>query len=76
MEAGNRCFDFNVPEEINRKIADHTSDINLCYAENSRRNLITEGFPENRIFVSPLKSTLSINAFSTFAPNRVACFRN
>jgi UDP-N-acetylglucosamine 2-epimerase (non-hydrolysing) len=61
MEAGNRCFDFNVPEEINRKIADHTSDINLCYAENSRRNLITEGFPENRIFVtgSPMFEVLN-----------------
>ena len=61
MEAGNRCFDFNVPEEINRKIADHTSDINLCYAENSRRNLIREGFPENRIFVtgSPMFEVLN-----------------
>ncbi len=60
MEAGNRCFDFNVPEEINRKIADHISDINLCYSENSRRNLISEGFPENRIFVtgSPMYEVL------------------
>ena len=61
MEAGNRCFDFNVPEEINRKIADHTSDINLCYAENSRRNLIREGFPEQRLFVtgSPMFEVLN-----------------
>ena len=43
MEAGNRCFDQNVPEEINRKIADHLSDINLCYTENSRKYLLAEG---------------------------------
>ena len=44
MEAGNRCFDQNVPEEINRKIVDHISDINLPYTEHSRRYLISEGF--------------------------------
>ena len=40
MEAGNRCFDQNVPEEINRKIVDHISDINLPYTEHSRRYLL------------------------------------
>ncbi|MBN1898917.1 MAG: UDP-N-acetylglucosamine 2-epimerase, partial [Spirochaetes bacterium] len=44
MEAGNRCFDQNVPEEINRKMVDHISDINLPYTEHSRRYLLSEGF--------------------------------
>jgi len=50
MEAGNRCFDQNVPEEINRKIADHLADINLCYTENSRKYLLAEGFRKDHIF--------------------------
>jgi UDP-N-acetylglucosamine 2-epimerase (non-hydrolysing) len=56
MEAGNRCFDQNVPEEINRKISDHISDINLAYTEHSRRYLISEGFRKDHIFItgSPL----------------------
>lgn len=60
MEAGNRCFDQNVPEEINRKISDHISDINLCYTENSRRYLLSEGFRKDHVFVtgSPLKEVL------------------
>ena len=49
MEAGNRCFDDRVPEEINRRIVDHTSDINLPYTEHARRYLIAEGFPADRI---------------------------
>lgn len=61
MEAGNRCFDQNVPEEINRKIVDHISDINLPYTEHSRRYLLSEGFKKEHIFVtgSPLKEVLS-----------------
>lgn len=57
MEAGNRCFDQNVPEEINRKIADHISDINLVYTQNSLRYLLSEGFRKDHIFItgSPLK---------------------
>ncbi|ARF08709.1 UDP-N-acetylglucosamine 2-epimerase [Catovirus CTV1] len=51
MEAGNRCFDFRVPEEINRKIVDHTSDINLCYTVNSKNYLINEGFTKDNVFV-------------------------
>lgn len=49
MEAGNRCFDQRVPEEINRKIVDHISDINLPYSSISRQNLLLEGFPSDRI---------------------------
>ena len=60
MEAGNRCFDMNVPEETNRKIIDHISDFNLCYTEHARRHLISEGLPHRRIYVtgSPMKEVL------------------
>jgi UDP-N-acetylglucosamine 2-epimerase (non-hydrolysing) len=63
MEAGNRCFDQNLPEEINRKIVDHISDINLPYTENSRRYLLSEGFRKEHIFVtgSPMTEILKIN---------------
>jgi UDP-N-acetyl-L-fucosamine synthase len=61
MEAGNRCFDQNVPEEINRKISDHISDINLTYTEHSRRYLLSEGFRKDHVFVtgSPLREVLN-----------------
>jgi UDP-N-acetylglucosamine 2-epimerase (non-hydrolysing) len=49
MEAGNRCFDARVPEETNRKIVDHTSDINLTYSDIAREYLLREGFPSDRI---------------------------
>ena len=57
MEAGNRCWDWNVPEMINRKIVDHISDINLPYTEHSRRYLLAEGLDGKNIFVtgSPMK---------------------
>lgn len=60
MEAGNRSFDRNVPEESNRKIVDHTSDFNLVYTEHARRHLIAEGFPQRRIYNSgsPLREVL------------------
>mgnify|MGYP001544343888 CR=1 FL=1 len=60
MEAGNRCFDQNAPEEINRKIVDHISDINLPYTEHSRRYLLSEGFRKEHIFVtgSPMSEVL------------------
>ena len=63
MEAGNRCFDENVPEEINRRIVDHISDINLPYTEHSRRYLISEGIRGDRIFVtgSPMREVLEKN---------------
>jgi len=61
MEAGNRSFDFNVPEEINRRIIDHTADFNLVYTENSRRHLLSEGLPHRRIYVtgSPMFEVLN-----------------
>ena len=49
MEAGNRCFDQRVPEETNRKIADHISDINLTYSDISREYLLREGLPPDRV---------------------------
>jgi UDP-N-acetylglucosamine 2-epimerase (non-hydrolysing) len=60
MEAGNRCFDFRVPEEINRKIVDHTSDINLTYSDIAREYLLREGFPADQIIKtgSPMKEVL------------------
>ena len=61
MEAGNRCFDFNVPEEINRRVVDHVSDINLAYTENARRYLIAEGKRDDSVYVtgSPMAEVLS-----------------
>jgi UDP-N-acetylglucosamine 2-epimerase len=60
MEAGNRCFDMRVPEEINRRIVDHVSDINLCYTEHGRRYLLAEGLPADRVMKtgSPMKEVL------------------
>lgn len=52
MEAGNRCYDDRVPEETNRRVIDHSSDILLPYTERSRQNLIREGISNNRIFVT------------------------
>jgi UDP-N-acetylglucosamine 2-epimerase (non-hydrolysing) len=52
MEAGNRCFDDRVPEEVNRRIVDHTSTILLPYTEGSRRNLLAEGIPGDRVLVT------------------------
>jgi UDP-N-acetylglucosamine 2-epimerase (non-hydrolysing) len=61
MEAGNRCFDQRVPEEINRKIVDHISDINMTYTEHARRYLVAEGLkPETVIKTgSPMKEVLT-----------------
>ena len=60
MEAGNRCWDWNVSEMINRKIVDHISDINLPYTENSRRYLLSEGIDGKTVFVtgSPMREVL------------------
>ena len=57
IEAGDRSFDINVPEELNRKIVDHTANINIAYTEYSRRNLLAEGIHPSKIFVcgSPIK---------------------
>lgn len=56
MEAGNRSFDQNVPEEVNRRIVDHVADINLVYTERARQHLISEGLSHRRIYLtgSPL----------------------
>jgi UDP-N-acetyl-L-fucosamine synthase len=63
MEAGNRCFDFNVPEEINRRVIDHISDFNLVYTEHARRNLLAEGIHPRRIYLtgSPMREVLDAN---------------
>lgn len=63
MEAGNRSFDFNVPEEINRRIIDHISDFNLVYTEHARRHLISEGLQHRRIYLtgSPMFEVLHQN---------------
>ena len=63
MEAGNRCFDDRVPEEINRRIVDHTADINLCYTEHARRNLLREGLDTQNVFVtgSPIPEVYQVN---------------
>ena len=64
MEAGNRCWDWNVSEMINRKIVDHISDINLPYTEHSRRYLLSEGIDGKTIFVtgSPMREVLRDHA--------------
>lgn len=61
MEAGNRSFDFNVPEETNRRVIDHIADFNLVYTEHARRHLLSEGLPHRRIYLtgSPMREVLS-----------------
>lgn len=63
MEAGNRSFDMNVPEEINRKIIDHIADFNLVYTEHARHHLLSEGLPHRRIYLtgSPMFEVLNEN---------------
>ena len=63
MEAGNRCFDECLPEETNRRIVDHISDVNLCYSEHARRYLNREGRPPERTYVvgSPMAEVLRAN---------------
>lgn len=60
MEAGNRCFDENVPEETNRRMVDHVADFNLVYTEHARRNLLAEGLHPRRILLtgSPMREVL------------------
>ena len=63
MEAGNRCFDECLPEETNRRIVDHISDVNLCYSEHARRYLNAEGTAKERTYVtgSPMAEVLTAN---------------
>lgn len=71
LEAGNRCFDENLPEEINRRIVDHTSDVNLCYTEHARRYLYAEGIKKEFTYVvgSPMAEVLSHNLKSIDSSN-------
>lgn len=64
MEAGNRCYDDRVPEEVNRRIIDHSSDVLLPYTERSRANLLREGIAGERIYVTgnPIKEVLDYHA--------------
>jgi len=63
MEAGNRCFDENLPEEMNRRIVDHIADVNLPYTEHARRYLLSEGICKERVFVigSPMAEVIYAN---------------
>ena len=63
LEAGNRCFDNNVPEELNRKMVDSISDFNLVYTNHAKLNLLSEGFDKRRIFIigSPLNEVLKVH---------------
>lgn len=60
FEAGHRCFDLNLPEEINRKLVDHLADVNLCYTEHARRNLLNENCQTQYTFVvgSPMREVI------------------
>lgn len=71
MEAGNRCFDENLPEEINRRIVDHVADVNLCYSEQARRYLYMEGIAKERTFVvgSPMTEVLTSNKEKIYKSN-------
>ena len=64
MEAGNRCFDERVPEEVNRRIVDHVSDINLVYTEHARRYLLAEGIRPDTVIKtgSPMREVLQTHA--------------
>lgn len=63
MEAGNRCFDENVPEEVNRRLVDHVADYNLVYTDHARRNLLGEGIHPSRILLtgSPMREVLQLS---------------
>lgn len=64
MEAGNRCFDQRVPEEVNRRIIDHVSDVLMPYTERSRQNLLREGFPVDHVLVTgnPIHEVMKAHA--------------
>ena len=74
MEAGNRCFDANVPEETNRRLVDHTADFNLAYTEHARRNLLAEGLHPRRVLVtgSPMNEVLGLYREAIDASGAVA----
>lgn len=68
MEAGNRCFDDQVPEEVNRRVIDHSSDILLPYTDRSRQNLLAEGIHSSRIFVTGNPIREVIDHYTTEIP--------
>ena len=74
MEAGNRCFDSRVPEEVNRRIVDHSSDILLPYSERSRGNLLREGFASQRVYVTgnPIYEVIQANRLKINASDVLA----
>lgn len=74
MEAGNRCFDDRVPEEINRRLIDHCSDVLMPYTERSRTNLLREGIPHERIFVTgnPIKEVIDAHTDRVAASTALA----
>jgi UDP-N-acetylglucosamine 2-epimerase (non-hydrolysing) len=76
MEAGNRCYDDRVPEEVNRRVIDHCSDVLMPYTERSRANLLREGIPGHRIFVTgnPIKEVLDYYAPQIEASDVLADF--
>lgn len=71
MEAGNRCFDENLPEETNRRIVDHIADVNLCYSEHARRYLNNEGVAKERTYVtgSPMAEVINANITKIMSSN-------
>ncbi len=74
MEAGNRCFDFRVPEEINRRIVDNIADINLTYSQIARQYLLREGFPPDQVIVtgSPMREVIEYYSADIDQSNIVA----
>lgn len=66
VEAGNRSFDQNVPEEINRKIIDHIADFNIVYTERSRQHLLTEGYPHRKIYLCGSPINEIFNTYKTY----------
>src|ERR1700712_5869258 len=77
MEAGNRCFDENVPEETNRRLVDHVADFNLVYTEHARRRLLSEGLHPRRILLtgSPMREVLDAYRPQIDASNVLARLR-
>src|ERR1039458_4960509 len=64
MEAGNRCYDDRVPEEVNRRVIDHSSSVLMPYTNRSRENLLAEGFPTNRVYVTGNPINQVIHSFT------------
>ena len=74
MEAGNRCFDQRVPEETNRKIVDHISDINLCYSSIAREYLLKEGLPPPPGPPQPPPCPRLLSLFADLPPSRFSLY--